>query len=171
MRIHHSFPLNMHKGMYKFLRMTVTLKCLKIFFQKKIDQTCEKCKGAVSTADYIQVYRNDNIHDLLLHEAMERTWKSGVKLWHALSHPNLVISLVTSTPQRVVNQILEKRMPSNRWIPDPLNRDHNHFKEWSTIWAVTCPICLKIHAVWGISQRRILYSNGQRYMKLSSSCW
>ena len=49
-------------------------------FQKKIDQTYEKCKGAVGIADDIQVFGSDQTHDLHLHEAMERTRKAGIKL-------------------------------------------------------------------------------------------
>ena len=49
-------------------------------FQKKIDQTYEKCKGAVGIADDIQVFGNDNTHDLHLHEAMDRTRRAGIKL-------------------------------------------------------------------------------------------
>ena len=41
-------------------------------FQKKIDQTYEKCKGAVRIADDIQVFGSDQTHDLHLHGAIER---------------------------------------------------------------------------------------------------
>ena len=53
---------------------------LQYIFQKKIDQTYEKCKGAVGIADDIQVFGSDQTHDLHLHEAMERTRKAGIKL-------------------------------------------------------------------------------------------
>ena len=49
-------------------------------FQKKIDQTYEKCKGAAGIADDIQVFGNDNTCDLLIHETMERTRRAGIKL-------------------------------------------------------------------------------------------
>ena len=49
-------------------------------FQKKIDQTYEKCKRAVGIVDDIQVFGSDQTHDLHLHEAMERTRKAGIKL-------------------------------------------------------------------------------------------
>ena len=49
-------------------------------FQKKIDQTYGKCKGAIGIADVIQVFGRDQTHDLYLHEAMERTRKAGIKL-------------------------------------------------------------------------------------------
>ena len=49
-------------------------------FQKKIDQTYEMYKGAVGIANDIQVFGNDNTHDLHLHEAMDRTRRAGIKL-------------------------------------------------------------------------------------------
>ena len=49
-------------------------------FKKKIDQTYEKYKGAVGIADDIQVFGNDSTHDLHLHEAIERTRRTGNKL-------------------------------------------------------------------------------------------
>ena len=44
---------NTHKGRYKFLCMPFGLKMSQDIFQKKIDQTYEKCKGAVGKADDI----------------------------------------------------------------------------------------------------------------------
>ena len=70
---------NTHKGRYKFLHMPFGLKMSQDIFQK-IDQTCEKCKGAVGIADDIQVFGSYQTHDLHLHEAMERTRKAGIKL-------------------------------------------------------------------------------------------
>ena len=70
---------NTHKGRYKFLCMPFGLKMSQDIFQK-IDQTYEKCKGAVGIADDIQVFGSDQTHDLHLHEAMERTRKAGIKL-------------------------------------------------------------------------------------------
>ena len=61
---------NTHKGRYRFLRMPLRLKMSQDIFHKKIDQTYEKCKGAVGIAYDIQVLRNDNTHDLHLHEPM-----------------------------------------------------------------------------------------------------
>ena len=60
--------------------MPFGLKMLQDIFQKKIDQTYEKCKGAVGIADDIQVFGSDQTHDLHLHKAMERTRKAGIKL-------------------------------------------------------------------------------------------
>ena len=71
---------NTHKGRYNFLHMPFGLKMLQDIFQKKIDQTYEKCKGAVGIADDMQVFGSDQTHDLHLHEAMERTRKAGIKL-------------------------------------------------------------------------------------------
>ena len=41
--------------------------------QKKMDQACDKCKGAFAIPDDIQVYGSDTNHDMQLHEALERT--------------------------------------------------------------------------------------------------
>ena len=71
---------NTQKGRYNFLHMPFGLKMSQDIFQKKIDQTYEKCKGAVGIADDIQVFGSDQTHDLHLHEAMERTRKAGIKL-------------------------------------------------------------------------------------------
>ena len=60
--------------------MPFGLKMSQDISQKKIDQTYEKCKGAVGIADDIQVFGSDQIHDLHLHEAMERTKKADIKL-------------------------------------------------------------------------------------------
>ena len=60
--------------------MPFGLKMSEDSFQKKTDQTYEKCKGAVGIADDIQVFGNDNTHDLHLHEAMDRTRRAGIKL-------------------------------------------------------------------------------------------
>ena len=50
-------------------------------FQFKIDETYRNCHGAIGIADDITVYgKNDNEHDLHLHETMERTRKAGIKL-------------------------------------------------------------------------------------------
>ena len=61
---------NTHKGRYKFLGMPFGLKLIPDTCQKKTDQTYEKCKGVVGIADDIQVFGNDNTHDLHLHETM-----------------------------------------------------------------------------------------------------
>ena len=71
---------NTHKGRYKFLCMPFGLKMSRDIFQEKIDQTYEKCKGAVGIADDIQVLGSDQTHDLHLHEAMERTKKAHIKV-------------------------------------------------------------------------------------------
>ena len=60
--------------------MPFGLKMLKDIFQKKIDQTYEKCKGAVGIVDDILVFGSDHTHELHLHEAMERTRMTGIKL-------------------------------------------------------------------------------------------
>ena len=53
---------------------------LQDIFEKKIDQTYEKCKGTVGMVDDIQVFGSDQTHHLHLHEAMERTRKADIKL-------------------------------------------------------------------------------------------
>ena len=60
--------------------MPFGLKMLQDIFQKKIDQTYEKCKVAVGIVDDIQIFSSDQTHDLHLHKAMERTRKEGIKL-------------------------------------------------------------------------------------------
>ena len=49
-------------------------------FQKKTDQTYEKCRGAVSIVGDIQVFGSDQTHDLHLHEAREMIRRAGIKL-------------------------------------------------------------------------------------------
>ena len=49
-------------------------------FQKKIDETCEKCSGAVGIVDDINVLGTESTHNYNLHEGMERTRKVGIKL-------------------------------------------------------------------------------------------
>ena len=67
-------------GRFRFLRMPFGLKMSQDVFQRKIGQAFENCMGAVGIADDIQVFGNDQNHDLHLHEAMERTRKAGIKL-------------------------------------------------------------------------------------------
>ena len=79
-------------------------------FQKKIDQTYEKCKGAVGIADGIQVFASDQTHDHHLHEAMERTRKVGIKLNYdkCIVETRSCSFLVTSIHLKVSNQIQVK---------------------------------------------------------------
>lgn len=68
-------------GRYRFKRLPFGLKVSQDVFQRKIDQAYVNCRGAVGIADDIQVYGKTNKdHDQNLHEAMERTRKSGIKL-------------------------------------------------------------------------------------------
>ena len=67
-------------GRLRFLRMPFGLKMSQDIFQRKIDQAFKNCMGAVGIADDIQVFGNDQNHDLHLHKAMERTRKAGIKL-------------------------------------------------------------------------------------------
>ena len=50
------------------------------YFQKKIDGTYEKCRGAAGIADDSSVFGTESTHDYKLHEAVERTRKAGIKL-------------------------------------------------------------------------------------------
>ena len=45
-----------------------------------MDQTFERCKGAIPIADDIQGFGTDNSHDMHLHEAMEGVREAGIKL-------------------------------------------------------------------------------------------
>ena len=68
-------------GRYRFLRMPFGLRMSQDVFQQKIDETYRNCAGTVGIADDIQVYgTSEHDHDIHLHEAMERTRKSGIKL-------------------------------------------------------------------------------------------
>ena len=49
-------------------------------FQKRMDQTFERCKGTFPIADDIQVFGTDDNHDMHLHKAMERARSSGIEL-------------------------------------------------------------------------------------------
>ena len=49
-------------------------------YQKKMDQTFDKCKCAFVIADDIQFYGTDINHDMHLHEAMQKTRQAGLKL-------------------------------------------------------------------------------------------
>ena len=68
-------------------------------FQKKIDETYEKCRGTVGIADDINVFGTESTHDYNLHEAMDRTRKAGVKLNFdkCIVKANLVASLAKHT--------------------------------------------------------------------------
>ena len=72
--------INTHWGMYRFLAMPLCLRMLQDIFQKKIDETYEKCRGAVGIADDINIFGTESTHDYNLHEAMERTRKAGITL-------------------------------------------------------------------------------------------
>ena len=89
--------------------MPFGLKMLQDIFQK-IDQTYEKCKGAVGIAVYIQVFGSDQSHDLHLHETMERTRKAGIKLNYdkCIVKTRSCSFLVISIHLKVSNQIQVK---------------------------------------------------------------
>ena len=102
---------NTYKGRYKFLHMPFGLKMSQDIFQKKIDQTYEKCKGAVGIADDIQVFGSDQTYNLHLHEAMERTRKADIKLNYGkcmVKSRSCSFFWVTSTHLKVSNQIQVK---------------------------------------------------------------
>ena len=71
---------NTHKGRHKFLRMPNGLRMSQDIFKRKTDQAYENCRGAAGIADDKQAFGDDSIHDLHLHEAIERTRKAGIKL-------------------------------------------------------------------------------------------
>ena len=75
-----SIFIHIQKGRYKFLRMPFGLNMSQNMFWKKIYKTYENGKGANGIADDIQVYCSDNMHNLHLHKAEERTERAGVKL-------------------------------------------------------------------------------------------
>ena len=71
---------NTQRGRYRFLRMPFGLRMWQDIFQKKTDETYEKCSIAVRIADDINVFYTESTHDYNLHEAVERTRKAGIKL-------------------------------------------------------------------------------------------
>ena len=74
----------------------------KDIFQKKIDETYEKCRGPVGIADDINVFDIESTHDYNLHESMERTKKAGIKTKfdNCIVSKNPVASLVKYTLHR-----------------------------------------------------------------------
>ena len=66
---------NTHRGRFRYKRMSYGLNSSQDIFQKRMDQTFERCKGAIPIADDIQVFGTDNNHDTHLHEAMEESQK------------------------------------------------------------------------------------------------
>ena len=68
-------------GRYRFLRLPFGLKVSQDIFQCLMDDAYQNCHGAVNIADDVVVYgRDEKDHDRNLHEAMEKTRKSGIKL-------------------------------------------------------------------------------------------
>ena len=47
---------NTHRGRHRFLRMPFGLRMSQDIFQKKIDETSEKCRGVVGIADDINMF-------------------------------------------------------------------------------------------------------------------
>ena len=60
--------------------MSYGLNSSQDIFQKGMEQTFERCKGAIPITDDIQVFGSDNNHDTYFHEAMERVRSAGIKL-------------------------------------------------------------------------------------------
>ena len=118
---------NTHKDGYKFHTMSFGLKMSQHIFQKKIDQTYEKYKGAVGIADEIQVLGYDNTHGLCLHEAVV-TRKAGIELNHdqctcRSRSCNFFGNIYTL---ECVNQIKVKWLPSKRWKLHPLSKSYTY---------------------------------------------
>ncbi|KAI8490471.1 hypothetical protein Bbelb_317390 [Branchiostoma belcheri] len=68
-------------GRYCFNRLPFGLKVSQDVFQRKIDEAYKGSKGAIGIADDIQVFgKSDSDHDKHLHEAMEKTRQTGIKL-------------------------------------------------------------------------------------------
>ena len=68
-------------GRYRFLWLPFGLKVSQDIFQCLMDDAYQNCRGAVNIADDVVVYgRDEKDHDRNLHEAMEKTRKSGIKL-------------------------------------------------------------------------------------------
>ena len=56
--------------------MLFGLRMSQDIFQKKIDETYEKCRGVVGIADDINVFGTESTHDYNLHKAMESQERS-----------------------------------------------------------------------------------------------
>ena len=68
-------------GRYRFLRLPFGLKVSQDIFQCLMDDAYQNCRGAVNIADDVEVYgRDEKDYDRNLHEAVEKTRKSGIKL-------------------------------------------------------------------------------------------
>ena len=71
---------NTHKGRFRYKKMPYEMSSSQDIYQKKMDQAFDKCQSAFAIADDIQVYGNDTNNDMHMHEAMERTRQSRLKL-------------------------------------------------------------------------------------------
>ena len=71
---------NTHRGRFRYKRMSYGLNSSQDIFHKRMDQTFERCKGAIPIADDIQVFGTDDKHDTHLHEAMKRVRSAVIKL-------------------------------------------------------------------------------------------
>ena len=72
--------LNTHKGRLIYKRMSYGLNSSQDIFQKRMDETSERCNGAIPITYIIQVFGTDDINDTHMHEAMERVRSIGNKL-------------------------------------------------------------------------------------------
>ena len=59
---------NTHRGRFTYKRMSYGLNSSQYIFLKRMDQTFERCKGAIPITNDIQVFGTDDNHDTHLHE-------------------------------------------------------------------------------------------------------
>ena len=80
-------------------------------FERKIHQTYENCRDAVRIADDVQIFGNEKTHDRNLHETMECTRKTGIKLNFdkcTIKTKYCSFVLVTCTPQKE-SRLIQRR--------------------------------------------------------------
>ena len=71
---------NTHRGRFRYKRMSYSLNSSQDIFQKRMDQTFKRCKGAIPIVGDIQVFGTDDNHDKHLHEAIARVRTTGIEL-------------------------------------------------------------------------------------------
>ena len=134
---------NTHKGRFRYKKRPYGMRSSQDIYQKKMDQAFYKCKGAFEIADDIQVYGNNTIHDMHLHEAVERTRQAELKL----NYDKCVIKTKSCTffgnvytPQGMMPDP-KRWKPSKRCRHHKLNKNCNllRYGKLSRLVHHTCP--------------------------------
>ena len=163
----------MHRGRLRYKTMSYGLKSIQDIFQKRMDQTFERCEGAILIADDIQVFGTDDIHDTHLHEMIEWVRSPGIKL----NFDKCVIKSKSCTffgnvyIAQGVKPDPRKLRPSRRWKHPRQSKIYNPFLAWLTIQVNTSRTWLNSQQVSGYCLEKIFYFSGQRAMKPASKSW